>query len=226
MHNYLKTLSLLLLFISTSSSAYTVGPTTPGKWGSPILGTGAAITYSFMTEGASLANFMPVGFESEIGKAFDAWSSVADLTFTNVVDDGAAFDATTLSGDIRFGGHSFDGAGGVLAHGFFPPANGNSAAGDIHFDTAETWGINGIGGLDIFWVALHEIGHALGLGHSDVAPAVMGAFYDPSLASLQEDDKAGIQYLYGAPAVVPIPAAFWLFASGLLGFLGMRKKKQ
>ena len=41
----------------------------------------------------------------------------------------------------------FDGVFGVLAHGFYPPANGNSAAGDIHFDVGGTWrvGFSGSG---------------------------------------------------------------------------------
>ena len=62
------------------------------------------------------------------------------LVFNEVGDDGAAFDTPVgVQGDIRFGAHTFDGASGTLAHGYYAPPNGNTAAGDIHLDEAETW---------------------------------------------------------------------------------------
>jgi hypothetical protein len=42
-------------------------------------------------------------------------------------------------GDIRIGAHRFDGAGKVLAHTYYPPPNGSSAAGDSHYDSSENW---------------------------------------------------------------------------------------
>ncbi len=220
------TIIVLSLFFS-STQAYVLGPT--AKWGSDLdYGTpGGVVTYSFMATGTTcdtecspstsftaLNDFLPVGWESEIERAFDTWASVADISFLEVADGGEAFNLAGSSGDIRFGGHTFDGARNVLAHGYYPPPNGLTAAGDIHFDIDENWQIGAGSGFDIFTVALHEIGHAIGLGHSNVADAVMGAFYTGVVAGLHADDIAGAQFIYG-PAVVPLPAAFWLLLSAL-----------
>jgi len=42
---------------------------------------------------------------------------------------------------------------------------------------------------------------------------------------LDSDDIAGAQFLYGT-AIVPVPAAFWLFVSGLAGLFGLRRRKE
>jgi len=83
--------------------------------------------------------------------------------------------------------------------------------------------------LLFFNTVLHEIGHFLGLGHSNYPNTVM----DPYLVmdhklSLSSDDIAGVQYLYGlrnsgAPAV-PEPSAFLLLGAGLFGLAFGRKR--
>lgn len=220
--------SVLLVF-SGSLSAYTLAPGGE-KWGSPIYGTGATITYSFISGGVNcddgictaLESFMPSGFKTEIEKAFDAWSAVADLTFLEVADDGADFNASTGSGDIRIGGEYMDGSGGELAHAYYP-ATGFDGAGDLFFDSSENWhlGIDDIfDSFSIFIIAVHEIGHSIGIGHSDILDSIMAPYYDPSVTGLRADDIAAAQYLYGAPVVrsVPTPSALWLFLTSILAF--------
>jgi acylphosphatase/peptidoglycan hydrolase-like protein with peptidoglycan-binding domain len=131
--------------------------------------------------------------------AFDRWAAVTPLNFTE----------TTGAADIRVswqaGNHgdgnanAFDGPSGILAHCFYPPPNGGDIAGDCHFDEAETWSVNSPpSGIDLPTVALHELGHGLGLDHSADTSAVMYAFYGGPRRELTADDIQGIQSIYGA----------------------------
>lgn len=88
------------------------------------------------------------------------------------------------------------------AHAFYP---GSGIGGDVHLDDDESWDIeNGIeGDVSFFYTLLHELGHSLGLGHSSTTESIMYPWYsakrtfDRSTKELFDDDKWGIEQLYG-----------------------------
>ena len=122
-------------------------------------------------------------------------------------------------GDIRIGGHYFDGSNNILAHGFYPyPLGTDSVTGDIHFDQDDNWVLSQPeSGFDLFTVMAHEIGHAIGIAHSEVSGALMYPYYSGSFLGLQADDIAAVQYIYGNS--VPEPPIYSLFCVGMLLFL-------
>lgn len=152
-----------------------------------------------------------------IADALQVWSNVVPLNFQQVDAAGNAdmvigfgtgdhcelYEATNQACPAQEGqGGAFDGASGVLAHCYFPPGSGGPNAGDLHFDDAETWADNNASGSEVrlLETAIHELGHGLGLGHSEVEAAVMFPSYRPGQRKLEldQDDIAGAQELYGA----------------------------
>lgn len=131
-----------------------------------------------------------------ITEAFKVWSDVTSLTFTEVVNSDADI-LIQFAVEYHHDGYPFDGKGSVLAHAFFP---GDDRGGDTHFDDDETWTLNSTEGVDLFMVAAHEFGHALGLAHSSNTEALMYPWYQEYQPGykLPYDDVAGIQSLYGS----------------------------
>ncbi len=162
------------------------------------------LTYAFLNGTADL----PDGREREIVRqAFQAWQGVANLNFTEVApNQNPDFRVAWRSGD-HGDGSPFDDQGGTqgntLAHAFFPPPCGGTHAGDLHFDEAEAWIDDpNANGILLLQVAIHEIGHLLGLSHSNDTSAIMFAFYAPDRVNLSQDDIQGITALYGERTTV------------------------
>jgi hypothetical protein len=182
--------------------------TNGGLWSFP-----ARVTYSFVPDGTSVGGmssnlFSPLNgvastatWEAAFQKAAAIWSSYANINIAQVSDNGAALGTSgnqqddSRFGDIRIA--MIPQFSGVLAYTMLPPPlSGGTNAGDIVFNSNIPWRINN--DYDVETVALHEMGHALGLDHSCLTNAVMYACYDGQKQSLTADDVSGIQSLYGA----------------------------
>ncbi|CAK7347833.1 unnamed protein product [Dovyalis caffra] len=156
------------------------------------------LTYSFSQE--NLIKSLRLSDIKEVFKrAFAKWGSVTPLSFVETED--------YVFADIKIGfysgdhgdGEPFDGVLGVLAHSFSPES------GKFHLDAEETWAIDfGLEkskvAVDLESVAVHEIGHLLGLAHSSAEEAVMYPSLKPrkKKLDLSVDDIQGVQALYGS----------------------------
>ncbi len=238
---FLATVLISLMSFSSVSQAYTVydlietkekkfpefspfaiGENTP-TWGRDNrLEDGASITYSFTDY--FIEN--EISYQDTISSAFDAWASVANLSFSVVTDQ---------SGDIIFDGKRIDGPSETLAFTrlsilmFSDEIETTSYISNVSvdFDIAEPWSLSD-NYLSLYDVALHEIGHALGLNHpppeDPSVSALMNERYT-GISSLQEDDINGIQYLYGASvSPVPEPSTYLMFLLGLAMVAGYGRR--
>ncbi|KAM6946461.1 collagenase 3 [Aplochiton taeniatus] len=131
--------------------------------------------------------------DRSIRNALHIWADVTPLTFRKI-HEGIADIMISFGSHEHGDGNPFDGPNGLLAHAYAP---GMGLGGDTHFDEDEHWSTDSEA-YNLFLVAAHEFGHALGLSHSSSAGALMYPIYSYATGyPLSEDDIEGIQALYG-----------------------------
>ncbi|XP_050533432.1 matrix metalloproteinase-2-like [Daktulosphaira vitifoliae] len=138
------------------------------------------------------------GVKEEVQRAFQKWGKYSYLRFSEISTNDA--DIIISFGNNNHGDqYPFDGPGNVLAHAFFPEMG--LLGGDIHFDESEDWTLdvnnNENNGVNFYSVAIHEMGHSLGLGHSSEPDSIMNPYYKgPRLQEIGYDDMLGMHSLY------------------------------
>lgn len=183
------------------------------------------LTYAVYNRSADL-----IGEVGLVDEAFAVWEAVSPLSFTRVADRDEADIEVGWETGAHGDGSAFDGVGNIAAHGFYPET------GWLHFDDAETWidfqailaavqanplDVASVGrllnGTDLLHVAIHEIGHTLGLDHSREQEAIMWPFVQNGRHGLAEEDIRGILSLYPFRVRSHDRAAavnLWAFAGG------------
>jgi hypothetical protein len=172
-------------------------------WGGAGADGVAELDYVFAQMSAKLPT---ASVQSEIMRALQEWAKYANLRF---VPGSGTTGSRTISVMFAQGAHGdgypFAPGSPVLAHTFFPaPPNPEPIAGDMHLNEDQSWHIGA--DIDLYTVALHEAGHALGLGHTDQPDDIMYPYYRMGKV-LSSDDIAGIQALYGSRDTPTPPAA-------------------
>ncbi|KAK9067262.1 hypothetical protein SSX86_014588 [Deinandra increscens subsp. villosa] len=136
----------------------------------------------------------PDAYVAPVAEAFTTWASASGyFTFSRIAD------VTSSDLKIAFGsgdhGDGNDFKGNVLAHAYAP------TDGRFHYNADQNWSV-GPGpvpsAFDLKTVALHEIGHLLGLDHSEDPNAVMwSGISSGAVKGLNQDDVQGLKALYG-----------------------------
>lgn len=145
---------------------------------------------------------IPGYFLSEISQAFESWSRYANISFQRV--------ASAPGAEIMFTHSAIDGSSNILAQASSRYVGNEYRSSTVTFDANEGWRVDGDqvetarGTVDLYMVALHEIGHSIGINHTSGTPMIM----NPSISlnqihDLTINDIQAAQAIYGARAGAP-----------------------
>jgi hypothetical protein len=178
------------------------------------------LTVSFAPDGTSANGYSSGLFASfnglattstwqlELLRALQTWAASANINIAVVADGGQTVGSAGPSqgdarfGDIRIAAHAMP-AVDVLALTSPYDVMAATRAGDIVFNTLQSFSVagQGSGQHDLFTLALHEAGNALGLSDNTTDPnQVMYTVYTTPKTGLSWVDANRIQGLYGTRA--------------------------
>lgn len=157
------------------------------KWGKNNL------TYSITGHGNPLTQEQ---WDAALAKAWQNHADICNLTFTRV-DGPADINISMGSGPQD----DFDGPGNVLAWCQLPPNSNFTGQLQSKGDISENWlPLGGTGrGILVENTFCHELGHGLGLSHTDTPNSLMNPFYNIAINKPQAWDIQQLQARYGKP---------------------------
>lgn len=187
------------------------------KWAGSV-GTGAALTYSFYQDGVSPftedysedgepdgAYALSSAQKSTVQWALSKWSSVANLTFTQVTD------TANNVGTLRFAGYDFM-EEDTYAWAYYPdsaPSGGDVWIGPATEEARPTPGSNDA------HTFLHEIGHALGLKHPFEDGDILPTRFDNPRYTVMSYNTDGYNFLPTTPMLLDIVAMQYMYGANM-----------
>jgi hypothetical protein len=237
----LRRLSLALLAFMTIAGTAPVGAQTlveyrhlvldghALKWGKPVFGTGARVTYALAEDAVAFpkarncsamgpldsllgrSGIAPDVFAEELKAALKVWEKAANISFSP---------ADPAKADILIGAQTTP-MGYAFANVDYDKGEAGNGPRSIRrslvcMNPEKRWKVGFNGDLEVYdlrYTLIHEIGHAIGLDHPAIAGQLMAYKYGEKFRVLQAGDIAGIEKLYGPSGVVnakaelPKPAA-------------------
>lgn len=152
-----------------------------------------------------------LSYAAGIEAAIERWDALLSVDFVE--------SNTRFGTDVFITDAFLDGSGGTLGVAeWFTNGAGSINSSTITFDRAEFYQS---GDLELYKVALHELGHVLGLDHPNDPGVLMNAFISPYLTDLAPGDITGAQYIYGSEdgSVLPgggsAPVSGWSYEYSL-----------
>lgn len=164
-----------------------------------------------LTDGAA-------SYNASVQAAMQSWNTlIGTVQFTSTVQTAGVNTAGNRVNEIvmadKVGGDDF--SANTLAVTLSYTIGDNRVESDIVFNSARTYdsyrGQLRSDAYDIQRIALHELGHVLGLAHPDEAGQTVTAIMNSRIGNIYEaqtDDITGVRTLYGAPSTVPANDSF------------------
>lgn len=188
-----RSLLLLVCIVLLFTSGVSAYQTLSYQWDKDNFGNAFVIV--------QIGDSIPEEWDSSLGDAANTWGYHENFTYS----------LTYSERDTYLSRGSIDGKKGVLAEttanvwGDLDPSTIES--GNVKFDQAEDWSTDvSPASLYVEGIAAHELGHLLGLAHTDVNPPDVtqkptmipgvDTETDDFLDTLEQDDKNGIDAIY------------------------------